>query len=157
MITRRTRQIRLAALGLAGLLAMAVPALAQRETPPTLRSNPYRDIGGSCVYGKQGEVLYAPKGADCPDRTNHLGAAQSASTSKTRFQELPPAYRAEANGLVSDHEHIATELGELRQAIARNQREQAMTLADKLVAELREHLTREEGFLDKLAVEHRTH
>jgi hypothetical protein len=73
------------------------------------------------------------------------------------FPGLPPSYKAEASGLVTDHVHIADELDELREAIARNQKENALAISDKLIAELREHLTREEGFIDKLAAEHRTH
>jgi hypothetical protein len=109
------------------------------------------------VYGKQGEVLFAPKGSNCADRSDHLSQARKEALPQDAFPGLPPSYKAEANGLVTDHVHIAGELGELRQAIAKNQKENALAIADKLVAELREHLTREEGFIDKLAAEHRTH
>lgn len=150
-------RIRSICLSLLVLFALVPAALAQRETPSSVRSNPYRDIGGSCVYGKQGEVLFAPKGSNCPDQSDHLSQARKAATPQDPFPSLPPAYKAEASGLVADHVHIAGELDELRQAIARNQKENALAIADKLVGELREHLTREEGFIDKLAAEHRTH
>lgn len=153
----KRRVVRSVCLSLFAALAFAPAALAQRENPASLRSNPYRDIGGSCVYGKQGEVLFAPKGSNCPDQSDHLSQARKAATPQDPFPGLPPAYKAEADGLVSDHVHIADELDELRQAIARNQKESALAIADKLIGELREHLTREEGFIDKLAAEHRTH
>jgi hypothetical protein len=137
------------------IVALLVPTTspAQKETSRSLRSNPYRDIGGSCVYGKQGEVLYAPKGAQCPERTEHLAAPAP----QGRFSGLPPAYQPEAGQLVADHDHIAEELARLRQAIARNQKEGALQMADKLIAELTQHLQREESFLEKLEAEHETH
>lgn len=152
-----TRIVASSMLALAATLAVATPSLGQRETSRSLRSNPYRDIGGSCVYGKQGEVLYAPKGAQCADKTDHLSTARKDAAATGRFQDLPPAFRPEASGLVADHSHIADELLELRQAIARNQKEGALAIADKLAGELNDHLTREERFLEKLAAEHRTH
>lgn len=157
MITTPTRLNAGLALGFAALVAFAGPSFAQKETQSTLRSNPYRDIGGSCVYGKQGEVLFAPKGGHCPDRTDHLSAARKATTTADPFPGLPPAYQTEARGLVSDHSHIADELDQLRQAIARSQKEDALAIADKLVGEMREHLAREEDFIGKLAAEHGTH
>lgn len=157
MSATKTRVIWSVCLSLLFALVFVPAVLAQKETNASLRSNPYRDIGGSCVYGKQREVLFAPKGSNCPDQTDHLSQARKAATPRDPFPSLPPAYKAEAGGLVSDHVHIAGELDELRQAIARNQKENALAIADKLIAELREHLTREEGFIDKLAAEHRTH
>jgi hypothetical protein len=141
------------------IVALLVPTTspAQKETSRSLRSNPYRDIGGSCVYGKQGEVLYAPKGAQCADRTEHLAAPAPAAAQQGRFNGLPPAYQPEARKLVADHDHIAEELTRLRQAIARNQKEGALQMADKLIAELTQHLQREESFLEKLEAEHETH
>lgn len=154
--TTNIRRIVRAALGFAGFLLLASSAVAQRETQAPVRANPYRDIGGSCVYGKQGEVLFAPRGARCADRTDHLDATRSASTTD-RFPGLPPAFRGEANGLVTDHGHIANELDELRRAIARGKQEDALAISDELVGELREHLAREERFIGKLAAEHRAH
>jgi len=153
----KTQAIFFALLALLVFLASAPASVAQKETQTSVRSNPYRDVGGSCVYGKQGEVLFAPKGANCTDRSDHLSQERKDALPQDAFPDLPPSYKAEASGLVTDHVHIASELDELRQAIARNQKENALAIADKLVAELREHLTREEGFIARLAAEHRTH
>lgn len=139
------------------MLVVASSSHGQRETAGTLKSNPYRDIGGSCVLGKNGEVLYAPKGSKCQDRVDHLAEARKGAGTSEQFGDLPPGFHPEASGLVSDHAHIANELAEVRRAIARNQKDEALALADKLIGELTDHLVREEKFIGKLAAEHRTH
>lgn len=152
-----SRQTALYGMAFAITLVVATPALGQRESQRSLRSNPYRDIGGSCVLGKNGEVLYAPKGSKCQDSVDHLAEARKGAGTGEQFGDLPPAFRPEASGLVSDHAHIANELAEVRRAIARNQKDEALALADKLIGELTDHLAREEKFIGKLAAEHRTH
>lgn len=137
-------------------LLLAAPSNGQRETQTPLKSNPYRDIGGSCVLGKGGEVLYAPKGKACADRRDHLSVARPPAP-ETRFAGLPGNLGKEAESLVRDHSHIADELSAMRAAIAANKRSKAIELSEKVVAELTDHLAREERFLDTLVAEHRTH
>lgn len=135
---------------------LAAPSHGQRETQSQLKSNPYRDIGGSCVLGKGGEVLYAPKGKACADQRDHSSVARPPAP-ETRFAGLPGNLRGEGESLVRDHSHIADELSAMRAAIAANKRDKAIELSEKVVAELTDHLAREERFLDALVAEHRTH
>ena len=137
-------------------LLLAAPSHGQRETQRPLKSNPYREIGGSCVFGKGGEVLYAPKGKKCADQRDHLSVARPPAP-EIRFAGLPGKLSSEAESLVRDHSHIADELLVLRAAIAANKRDKAIELSEKVVAELTDHLAREERFMDALVEEHRTH
>ena len=74
-------------------LGIALPALTQKVLEPALRGNPYRDIGGSCVYGRQGELLFAPKGARCTSR-QEAAPEETETVPSGRFNGLSPTLRA---------------------------------------------------------------
>lgn len=135
--------------------ALALPALAQQVREQPLKGNPYRDGGGSCVYGRNGELLHAPKGTRCPSREEAPGA--SAPDPSEQFAGLPPALRAEASALVGSHAHVADDLVELRRTVAMNDTAKALELSDEVAKELVEHLAREQAPFEKLAAEHREH
>ena len=97
-------------------LLLATPSIAQKVNATPLKWNPYRDMGGSCVYGAKGEVIHAPEGTVCPDKQKK--PATNTGTPDSPLVSLPPALRTEAEALLTDHNHIATELERLRRAIA---------------------------------------
>lgn len=130
-------------------LLFATPSIAQKIQERPLQGNPYRDVGGSCVYGATGEVLYSPKGAVCKDRREDLDPSDM--TPEARLASLPPALRNEAQSLLADHNHIAEELARLRRAIATEGKKRALVAADRVIEELTRHHAREEKFLLSLA------
>jgi len=130
-------------------LLFATPSIAQKVNATPLKWNPYRDMGGSCVYGAKGEVIHAPEGTVCPDKqkkpTSNTGRPDSPLVS------LPPALRTEAEALLTDHNHIATELERLRRAIATERKKKALAEVDRVIAELTRHHDREDKFLRSIA------
>ena len=136
--------------------ALVLPALAQQVREQPLQANPYRDIGGSCVYGRNGELLHSPKGSRCAVQEEVAPPAAAAGTAG-RFGGLPPALRTEANALVDSHTHVADHLVELRRAIVLNDKTKAIATSDEVAKELIEHLAREQALFEKLASEHRAH
>ena len=135
--------------------ALTASALAQAVTETPLRGNPYRQVGGSCVYWRNGELLNQPKGVVCPTQEKAPGA--SAQDSSEKFKGLPPQLRAEANALVASHDHVAEHLIELRRAVALNDKTTAIAISDEIAKELIYHLAREQALFEKVAAENRTH
>ena len=125
----------------AGLL-LGAAALAQQVRELPLQGNPYRDVGGSCVYGGKGELLHAPAGRSCPDRSTHASseAAHGASGSTG----------AEVAGLLDTHEHFAKDVLAVRQAIEAGQKQRALDALDHLSAGLIQHWAREGQLLKKV-------
>ena len=152
----RTKQRVLFSLAIGGLLFTALPSAAQQVKERVLQGNPYRQIGGSCVYGRNGELLHAPKGAKCASREDEAPGANAAQASE-RFAGLPPALRAEANALMESHAHVADDLAELRRAVAQGEKAKALGLSDEVVKELLAHMNREQALYEKLAKEHASH
>lgn len=146
--SRTVRSVCIAAL----LLLMATPSFAQsaRTSEPILRGNPRRDAGGSCVYNKDGAVVFAPDGKHCSDRSDHLANSLSDSPVVDAF---PPAMRQELTRLLGDHEHIAGEVARLTHALDNQNGRAAMDAADKLRSELAAHRAREEKFFATMARE----
>ena len=142
------------AIGLCGLIA--VPLLAQVVPEEPLPGNPYRRAGGRCVYGKKGEVVYAPSDVRCESREEPAPEAGSAAAAE-RFGRLPLALRTQANALIDSHVHVADDLSELRRAVAQDDKAKALVLSDEVVKELVDHLAREQAFFEKLAAEHGSH
>lgn len=133
-----------------GLVFLAsAPSSAQRVQSQPLKWNPYRDMGGSCVYGAKGEILHQPEGVTCRDRksTVPLNSASDEST----LVSLPPALRTEAESLLADHDHIAVELARLRTAIEKKRKKDALRSADQVIKELTKHLSREAEFFRMIA------
>ncbi len=134
------------------VLAFTAEALAQqsrvRSIDPILRGNPKRDAGGSCVYDRNGRVVFSPAGKECRDRRNHL--TELDTTGSDLVGDFPPAMRKELARLIADHDHIADEIARLRHAIRNENRNTALRAAEKVSAELTDHTAREERFLENL-------
>ena len=136
--------------------ALPNPTRAQQVQDRPIRSNPYRDVGGSVVYGRSGELVHEPAGDRCATRQQEAPGSSSAASSE-RFAGLPPAFRTEAMALVESHAHVADDIAELRRAVVEGDKAAALEIADKVVKELVEHLAREDRFFERMASEHRAH
>ena len=147
MMTTERRRLTFAIL--AAVTLWAGPALAQTRAP-------YREAGRACVYGKSGEVLFAPEGATCAIEKPH-GSPPVPARSRDLFAGLPAALRTDVDALIATHTHVAEDLEELRRAVAQNDQKRALALSDEMVRELSEHLEREERVFEGLASEHRSH
>ena len=108
-----------------------------------------RDVGGSCVYDKQGRVVFAPDGKLCPDATQHLSTPREGNS--PIVASYPPALQGELSGLLRDHEHIAQEIARLRKEVESQDRKIALQTVDKIRAEITDHRAREEAFFEKMA------
>ena len=135
------------------LTGIAAESFAQqsrtRTIDPILRGNPKRDAGGSCVYDRDGKVVFAPEGKECRDRRNHLTELEKSESDL--IQGFPPAMQQELARLLGDHDHIADEIARLRHAIRNEDRNVALEAAEKVSSELTDHTAREERFLEGLA------
>lgn len=116
---------------------------------PVLQGNPRRDLGGSCVYDQSGKVVFAPEGKYCPDGSDHLSNPSDADSPVVAG--YPPELREELRRLLSDHDHLAVEVGRLREAIESGNRRVGLEAADKIRSELTAHRAREERFFEKMA------
>ncbi len=134
----------------AGLLLVgaAMESLGQSRER-VLIGNPYRDAGGSCVYDREGKVVFAPSGKHCPDATDHLSTSRKADS--PIVASYPPGMRRKISKLLRDHEHIAQEIARLRQAVASQNREAALEAVDKIREEVTEHRGREERVFAEMA------
>jgi len=128
---------------------VATPSIAQKVQAQPLKWNPYRDMGGSCVYGGAGELLFAPKGADCKDRRDM--PSPKSEVPESNFVSLPPALRTEAELLLADHIHIAEELARLRRSIATEKKKNVLVATDRVIEELTRHHAREEKFIRSIS------
>ncbi len=135
----------------AGLVfGFATEALAQKVRQPALRGNPKRDIGGSCVYSRDGKVVFAPNGKHCPDGSDHLSKPTQADSPVVAA--YPPAMRRELAELLGDHDHISLEITRLRKAVESRNQDVALDAVDRIRAEVTDHRAREERFFEKLAL-----
>lgn len=132
------------------VVMIATPAIAQKVQAQPLKWNPYRDIGGSCVYGGAGELLYAPKGSDCKERRDAPNS--TALAPEPNLVSLPPGLRSEAESLLADHTHIAEELTRLRHAIATEKKKKVLLAAEHVIEALTRHHAREEKLLRSIAL-----
>ncbi|HEB89513.1 MAG TPA: hypothetical protein ENI85_08095 [Deltaproteobacteria bacterium] len=134
------------------IFGSAFEALAQqsrvRSIDPILRGNPKRDAGGSCVYDRDGRVVFSPAGKECRDRRNHLMDLDTARSDL--MAEFPPEVKKELARLLADHDHIADEVARLRHVIRNEDRNAALRAAEKISAELTDHTVREERFMEDL-------
>ena len=147
---RRAAGIILAVIFLSGIAAESFAQQSRTRTiDPILRGNPKRDAGGSCVYDRDGKVVFAPEGKECRDRRNHL--TETKQSDAGLVQGFPPAMRQELARLLGDHDHIADEIARLRHAIRNENRNVALQAAEKISTELIDHTAREERFLEGLA------
>lgn len=150
---RSTSKIFVPAIAALILFTMASDSVAQQRrattTDPILKGNPRRDAGGSCVYSRDGKVVFTPEGKDCRDNRDHLSEL---GTSDSRIVDaFPPAMRPELSKLLADHKHIATEVTRLRIAIRNKNQDKALEAAEKINSELTDHRAREERFFEAMA------
>lgn len=135
------------------LIGVATDSTAQRarglSRDPVLQGNPRRDAGGSCVYDRDGKVVFAPAGKECRDRSNHL--VDRADADSDLVQAFPPGLRDDLAQLLNDHVHMAKEVSRLRYLIREKGREDALKAAEKVSSEITEHTVREERFLEAVA------
>ena len=107
-MTRSVRGLAALALGLAFGLAMPLEGLCGQI------DSPKRDVGGSCVYDREGRVVGNPVGVRCADRTEGAGAAQGGEPAS---KGLPQPLQQDASALSRDFARIDDELAQLGQVI----------------------------------------
>jgi len=132
------------ALPLAAAIAIAATSFGQQVRQVPLRENPYRNPGGSCLYGADGRVVHAPNGVYCPDKTDQ----SKSSRSSTSLDTISASKRDAVEKLLGDHEHISRELVRLRKAIGSDDKSVALELTDHITTRLRDHRLREERFME---------
>lgn len=134
------------------VVLFATPSIAQKVNATPLKWNPYRDQGGSCVYGANNELLHAPKGSDCKERRDvPTSKAPEPEPNTSNLVSLPTDLRGEAESLLNEHTHIAKELAELRRSIATEEKKYVLGAADRVIEELARHYAREEKLLRSIA------
>ena len=135
------------------LVFVATDTTAQRarslSRDPVLRGNPKRDAGGSCVYDRDGKVVFAPAGKECRDRANHL--VDRGDADSDLVGSFPPALQDDLSRLLGDHVHLSQEISRLRYLIREEGREEALKAAEKVSSEITEHTAREERFFEAVA------
>lgn len=133
-------------------VSLTTESAAQRvrslSRDPVLRGNPKRDAGGSCVYDRDGKLVFSPAGKRCRDRANHLLDRSDADANLV--QAYPASLRDALSRLLSDHVHLSQEMSRLRYLVREEERADALIAAEKLGAELTEHAAREERFFEAL-------
>lgn len=130
------------------IVLFATPSIAQKVNATPLKWNPYRDMGGSCVYGAKNELVYAPEGSDCKARRDAPKSKAPEPEPKTSdLVSLPTDLRGEAESLLDEHTHIAKELAQLRRSIATEEKKYVLGAADRVIEELTRHYAREEQFI----------
>jgi len=152
----RARSWKPGALALAALAAAALgtPSLAQTVRDKIISENPSRTPGGSCMYGGDGKLIYAPQGAVCPEREQPpaspapVGAASPAEQSALKRLD---ALRGEAAGVLAEREHLDVEFARLREALTYEDRETTQRIVDEVLRKFERHLEREARLLQPLA------
>jgi len=105
-------------------------------------------MGGSCVYGANNELVYAPEGSECRGRRDvPKSKAQEPEPKTSDLVNRPTDLRGEAESLLDEHTHIAKELAQLRRSIATEEKKYALGAADRVIEELTRHYAREEKLL----------
>ena len=136
-------------LGLAFVFATAREGVGQGQS---IRPNIKHDVGGSCVYDRNGAVVFAPPGVRCSDRTEHPRPAGGGAPASF-IEGLPAPMRSDVSGLLRDHAHIHDELARLRKVLEVGDHKLALETLDKLTSEVVEHRGREERFFQQMARE----
>lgn len=108
------------------------------------------NVGGSCVYDREGRLVGSPAGVSCSDRTDHLRLAPGAAPASV-LEGLPEAMRRDVSDLLRDHAHINDELARLRQLVETGDRKLALGTLEKLTSEVVDHRGREERFFRQMA------
>ncbi len=133
---------------LALLGAGSAPALAQPVREKILTENPSRTPGGSCIYGADGKLIFAPKGAVCPQEAQP--PASAASNAEGEVCDPPQGLAADLAILAKDRARAAEQLTRLREAVAYEDREAALRVTQEVLGQLAAHLDREQRVLARL-------
>jgi hypothetical protein len=149
-------------------LMLAAAANAQEPRTHIPGAPAATGASGSCMYGGDGKLLFAPKGAVCPERQQPpaslaetpLRAAPPAARPSAQRSDAPPAtgnalpanLRAEAAALFEERERLDVELARVREAVAYEDREAARRVAEAALAKITQHLEREARLLREIAV-----
>ena len=113
-----------------------------------VRDNYYRDIGGSCIYGRDGKVVYAPKGATC--RTPDSSSDTAAEDAPASLEKVPPELQSQVDQLIGQHERFAEALTQLLKRIEARKYKAAAKLLDGLKTDLADHERREEQLFERI-------
>jgi len=146
-----SRNLALAALAAA---ALAAPALAQTVRDKIINENPNRTPGGSCMYGGDGKLIYAPRGAVCPETEQppaSLAPVSAAAPAEQSAAKRLDAQRREAAAVLAEREHLDVEFARLREALTYEDRETTQRIVDEVLRRFERHLEREARLLQPLA------
>lgn len=141
--------VRRLAFALTAVAALAASSSAQHVREMVLTENPTRDVGGSCIYGGDGKLLYAPRGGTCPEIAQPPASAAPASQ-PTHAAAPDDDVRAEAAELLAERERLDVELARVRDAVGYDDREDAQRAVDQALRKIARHLEREARFLQEL-------
>jgi hypothetical protein len=142
-------------------LMLAATANAQQPQTHIPGAPAAKGASGSCMYGGDGKLLFAPKGAACPERQQPPASlAETPVRESAPRQDAPPAkrnampaeLRAEAAALFEERERLDVELARVREAVAYEDREAARRVAEASLAKIARHLEREARLLREIAV-----
>jgi len=148
-------------------LMLAATASAQEPRTHIPGALAAAGASGSCMYGGDGKLLFAPKGAACPERqqppASHAEAPVRAASpavrssaprqdaSPAKGNALPANLRAEAAALFEERERLDVELARVREAVAYEDREAARRAVEAALANITRHLEREARLLREIA------
>jgi hypothetical protein len=136
-------------------ISLAAPAFAQQVRERIIQENPSRTVGGSCIYGGDGKLIHAPRGATCPEReqppASMAPSAREAAPAASAPPALPANVRSEAAELLVEREHLDVELARVREAVAYEDREAARGAVDAALRKIARHLEREARLLQAIA------
>jgi len=125
------------------VLGIAAAATGQKVIERPLRGNPYRDAGGSCIYSGSGRLVFAPRGASCPELQTQQEAASSAPLSA----EMERGVR----DLLATYPHIADEIVKARNAVSANDHEGALKALDHVLGEVSASKAASERLVEELS------
>ena len=142
--------VRRLALALAAAAALAASSSAQQTREMVLTENPTRDVGGSCIYGGDGKLIHAPRGAMCSEMEQAPASAARASQPE-RAAAPNDAVRTEAATLLAGRERLDVELARVREALAYEDREATRRVVEEALRKIARHLEREARLLEALS------
>jgi hypothetical protein len=134
--------------------ALASPALAQTVRDKIIQENPSRTPGGSCMYGGDGKLIYAPRGAVCPETEQppaSLAPVSAGAPAEQSATKQLAALRGEAAALLAEREHFDVEFARLRGALTYEDRETTQRVVNEVLRKFERHLEREARLLQPLA------
>ena len=139
--------VRRLAFAFTAVAALAAPSAAQHVREMVLTENPTRDVGGSCIYGGDGKLIHAPRGATCPEMEREPASAAQPGGVAAPNDDV----RAQAAALLAERESLDVELARVREALAYEDREAERRVVDEALRKIARHLEREERLLETLS------